>query len=95
MALLLVEASRSLPLVCFSAPPRGGRGGGGSGQGLRRRPPGGRGPPGGAANRKPPSRLFYYALYKPFNVLCQFSPVEGKRTLADVAKVSGTSASRQ
>lgn len=25
----------------------------------------------------------YYVLYKPFKVLCQFSPVEGKRTLKD------------
>ena len=31
----------------------------------------------------------YYVLFKPFNVLCQFSPHEGKRTLADVIKVGG------
>jgi 23S rRNA pseudouridine2457 synthase len=31
----------------------------------------------------------YYLLYKPFNVLSQFSSQEGKRTLKDVADVAG------
>ncbi len=30
----------------------------------------------------------YYILYKPFQVLCQFSPQEGKATLKDVAPVA-------
>ncbi len=36
------------------------------------------------ANPAPPAHFTYLALHKPFQVLCQFSPSDGKRTLADV-----------
>ncbi|QOR76570.1 MAG: pseudouridine synthase [Thermoflavifilum sp.] len=34
-----------------------------------------------------PEKLRYYILYKPYRVLCQFSPSPGKLTLADVLRV--------
>jgi hypothetical protein len=60
-----------------SGPPRRRTGPGGM--------PGGTGPQyGGDRFKPPPSKLYYYALYKPFNVLCQFSPEGDKRTLKDI-----------
>lgn len=66
-----------------------GRGGGPgrrpSGPPRRRTGPGGMRPQqGGDRVKPPPSTLYYYALYKPFNVLCQFSPEGQKRTLKDI-----------
>lgn len=77
-----------LHMMAASSPRGGSRQGGSGSRAGRGRPPSS--PP--SSRRPPPPRrptpggegALYYAVHKPFNVLCQFSPEGDKRTLKDL-----------